>query len=80
MRVFQAPCPAFISHFIFYFNSSVPVRSKLAIPATASFQITLNNLAAVGSPLCAPLHPFRDQPRFIFKCYFPCYANPLADM
>ena len=36
---------------------SVPAPSKLAIPAAASIQISLSNLAAVGSPLYDPPPP-----------------------
>lgn len=36
---------------------SVPTPSKLAIPAAASIQISLSNLAAVGSPLYDPPPP-----------------------
>ncbi len=40
---------------LFCFRCRVPGPSKLAIPATASFQITINNLASVGSPLYGSL-------------------------
>jgi hypothetical protein len=42
---------------LFCFHRRVPGSSKLVIPATASFQITLGNLASVGSPLYGSLPP-----------------------
>ena len=42
---------------LIFCDFSVPAPSKLAIPAAASIQISLSNLAAVGSPLYDPPPP-----------------------
>ncbi len=58
---FNSAAAAFLSPALilkpFFLNFSVPAPSKLAIPAAASFQISLSNLAAVGSPLYDPPPP-----------------------